>query len=289
MGYRERERVGTKAAEIYSGWSLEGRDRRYIETLMPVWQFMYDHYFRVQTAGWELIPPGQVLLVGSHNGGLAAPDMHMMMYDWFRRFGVERLVYGLMHRHVSRMMPPLAELAVRTGAIRAHPRMAQAAFEAGASVLVYPGGAVDVFRAHALRDRICLNQNMAFIKLALRWQVPIVPAISWGAHDTLIVLENIYPLMQQWLQRWSLPWPGNLDPITLPIYLGLPWGIAVGPLPNLPLPVQIHTRVLAPITFPKYGQAASRDADYVAACYEQVRSQMQQALDELRWQVDSKQ
>jgi 1-acyl-sn-glycerol-3-phosphate acyltransferase len=41
-------------------------------------------------------PSGQVLFIGSHNGGLAAPDMFMMMYDWFQRFGSDRLVYGLM-------------------------------------------------------------------------------------------------------------------------------------------------------------------------------------------------
>ena len=269
--------------EIYSGWSLGGRDRNYINAMMPWWKLLYDYYFRVQTAGWETIPDGQVLIVGSHNGGLAAPDMHMMMYDWFRRFGVDRVVYGLMHSQVSQAMPPVAELAVRTGAVKAHPRMAQAAFQSGASVLVYPGGATDVFRLHRLRDRICLNDNAAFIKLALRWEIPIVPAISWGAHDTLVVLENIYPFVKQ-LHELGMPWLRGIDPVVFPIYLGLPWGIGIGPLPNIPLPIQIHTRMLEPIVFERYGHAASRDREYVAACYERVRSQMQTGLDALRSQ-----
>ncbi len=262
---------------IYSGWSLDGRDRRYIESMMPLWKGLYESYFRVQTDGWDKIPVGQVLIVGSHNGGLAAPDMHMMMYDWFRRFGVDRVVYGLMHTQVSQAVPQVVELAVRMGAVLAHPRMAEAAYKSGASVLVYPGGVTDVFRPHRLRDRICLNDNAAFIKLALRWDIPIVPMISWGAHDTLIILENIYPLVKQ-LHEWGMPWLGGIDPIAFPIYLGLPWGLGIGPLPNIPFPVKIHTRVLDPIVFKRYGREASLDRDYVAACYEQVRSHMQTGL-----------
>jgi 1-acyl-sn-glycerol-3-phosphate acyltransferase len=272
---------GAWGEDIYSGWSLAGRDRAFIRSMMPFWKVMYEHYFRVQTQGWEWVPEGQVLIVGSHNGGLAAPDMHMMMYDWFRRFGVDRLVYGLMHRQVSLVMPQVAQMAVRSGAVHAHPRMAQAAFKAGASVLVYPGGAVDVFRPHRMRDRIVLNQNVGFIKLALRWQVPIVPAISWGAHDTLLVLEDLYPWVQQ-LHEWGMPWLFDIDPIVFPVYLGLPWGLAIGPFPNVPLPVQIHTQVLKPIVFERYGHEASRDRAYVADCYERVRAEMQAGLDVLK-------
>lgn len=268
-------------SDRYSGWDLNGRDRDYIQSLMPFWDWLYRYYFRVQTSGWEKIPEGQVFIVGSHNGGLAAPDMHMMMYDWFRRFGVDRVAYGLMHSQVSQAIPWLSQMAVRTGAIMAHPRMAEAAFRSGASVLVYPGGVVDVFRPHRDRHQICLNQNTAFVKLALRWEIPIVPAISWGAHDTLIVLENFYDWAQQ-LHAWGMPWPMGLDPLAMPLYLGLPWGIALGPLPNLPLPASITTRVLEPIVFERYGIAASRDRDYVQCCYEQVRQTMQSGLDQLR-------
>jgi 1-acyl-sn-glycerol-3-phosphate acyltransferase len=253
-----------------------------IRSLMPLWDWLYHHYFRVQTSGWEQIPSqGQVMFVGSHNGGLAAPDMHMMMYDWFRRFGIDdRIVYGLMHPRLSPSIPQLAEMAVKTGAVMAHPKMAVAALRSGASVLVYPGGVQDVFRPHAQRQQICLGGNQAFIKLALREQVPIVPVISWGAHDTLLILGDIYPWVRQ-LNALGMPWLMGIDPEVFPIYLGLPWGIGLGPLPNLPLPVTVHTQVLAPIGFARTGIAAAQDRDYVAQCYEQVRSAMQVGLDQL--------
>ncbi len=247
---------------------------------MPLWRFFYDYYFRVQTDGWHYIPDEKVLLVGSHNGGLAAPDMVMCMYDWFRRFGTRRLVYGLMHPHVWKMNPSMAQLAAETGAIVAHPKMAIAALQKNASVLVYPGGAQDVFRPHSQRHKINLAGRKGFIKLALKEKVKIVPVISTGAHDTLVVLDDFYDLAKKFHQ-WGMPWLLNIDPQVFPIYLGLPWGISIGPLPNIPFPVQIKTRVCPPIVFEKYGKKATSDRSYVDYCYDLVVEQMQKQLDDL--------
>ncbi|MGB3403602.1 MAG: lysophospholipid acyltransferase family protein [Microcoleaceae cyanobacterium] len=263
-----------------NGWSLEQRDPQFIEFCMPLWEWFYRYYFRVKTDGWHHIPDEQVLFVGSHNGGLVSPDMIMMIYDWFRNFGFQRQIYGLMHPSAWKINPPIAEAAVKTGAIIAHPKMAIKALEAGASVLVYPGGAQDVFRPHSQRNKIQFVGRKGFIKLALRENIPIIPMISYGGHDTLIVLGDFYKQAKQ-LHEWGMPWLLGIDPEVFPIYLGLPWILGIGPLPNIPLPVQIHTRVCPPIRFDRYGNKASRDRSYVDICYHQVVSQMQQELDRL--------
>lgn len=266
---------------IKLGWTLDRRDPQFIQSLMPIWEWLYNNYFHVQTSGWHHIPKNQkVLMVGSHNGGLAAPDMPMMMYDWLRRFGTEQPVYGLMHPIIWQTFPSLAETVAKTGAVVAHPKMAYAALRSGASVLVYPGGAQDVFRPHHLRNQIYFAGRKGFIKLALREEVPIVPMISCGAHDTLYVMADIYELINQ-LHQWGMPWLFGLDPIVFPVFLGLPWGLGMGPLPHIPLPVPMHTRVCPPIVFESYGKEAARDRHYVNECYELVRSQMQQELDAL--------
>jgi 1-acyl-sn-glycerol-3-phosphate acyltransferase len=263
------------------GWSLDERDPSTIASWMPIWDWFYRYYFRVETDGWQHISDsGKVLLVGSHNGGLAAPDMSMVMYDWFRRFGTERLAYGLMHPYMWKVYPVLAKMAMQVGAIAAHPKMAIEALQRGASVLVYPGGAQDVFRPYHQRDRIHLAGRQGFIKLALREQVPIVPVISTGAHDTLLVLADFYPQMRQ-LHEWGMPWLFDLDPLVFPLFLGLPWGVALGPVPHFPLPVQIRTRICEPIVFDRYGRDAAGDRAYVEACYRRVETTMQTALDRL--------
>lgn len=269
------------------GWSLDSRNPHVIRALQPFWGWFYEHYFRVQTEGWEQVPDGQVMFVGSHNGGLAAPDMFMMLYDWFQRFGTERLVYGLMHPKVWVVSPPVAALAERAGAIAAHPKMALAALDRKASILVYPGGAQDVFRPFTQRHQIHLADRKGFIKIALQRHLPIVPAVSWGAHDTLFVLADIYPLMRQ-LHQQGMPWLFGIDPEVFPIYLGLPWGLALGPLPNVPWPRPIATRVGAPIYFDRYGADAAHDRSYVEACYRHVHHQMQQELNILITKYEGK-
>ncbi|MGB3495148.1 MAG: lysophospholipid acyltransferase family protein [Elainellaceae cyanobacterium] len=267
-------------AQPDQGWSLDKRDPQFIRSLFPLWDWFYTYYFQVQSDGWHHVPDRPVLFVGSHNGGLAVPDMHMAMYDWFRQFGCDRPTYGLMHPNAWLAFPELADIAARLGAVRAHPRMAIAAFKQGASVLVYPGGGQDAFRPHRQRDRIYFVGRTGFIKLALRQQVPIVPIVSWGAHDTLYVIDDCYEQVKQ-LHEWGMPWFKGIDPEVFPIYLGLPWGLSLGPLPNLPLPSRIHLRVGKPIYFERSGREAVQDKNYVNACYNTVVEQMQHDLDEL--------
>ncbi len=263
------------------GWSLEGRDPKVLKQMMPLLSWVYEHYYRVSTDGWAQIPRNEpVMLVGSHNGGLAAPDLHMMLYDWCRCFGPERSLYGLMHPSVWQAFPAGARWATQMGAVRAHPRMAIAALNHGSSIAVYPGGVQDVFRPYEMRHKIYFHNRKGFIKLALKKAVPIVPMISVGAHSTLMVLADIYPQVR-YLHEQGMPWPKGIDPEVFPIYLGLPWGLAVGPLPHIPLPVKLHTRICEPIRFERYGAEALRDREYVDACYRQVSDQMQQALDQL--------
>jgi len=265
------------------GWSLDDRDPTEIARWMPIWRWLYDGYFRVQTSGWENVPRSNALFVGSHNGGLAAPDMYMTMYDWFRREGLTRPIYGLSHYNLWRQNTWLSRMATKFGSIQAHPKMGIAALNSGASVLVYPGGAQDVFRPYRDRHNIEFAGRSGFVKLALRCNVPIVPVVSNGAHDTLVVLGDVYPIAKRFHDLGWFKWPGNgdLDPEIFPVYLGLPWGLSIGPWPNLPLPVPLQTRVCAPIVFERTGRDAARDRDYVAECCERVRSAMQAELDRL--------
>ena len=266
----------------YDGWSLDGRTPQTIEACLPVWKWLYDHYFRVQTSGWEHVPDrGAFLAVGSHNGGLAAPDMVAVIYDWVRRYGPQRPMYGLVHEYVWRYYPLLARLAVQIGGVRAHPRPAIAALKRDAGVLVYPGGPQDVFRPHAQRDRIELAGRTGFIKLALRQGVPIIPVVSWGAHDSLIVLAELYEPLKAFLRENHLDWPFGIDPVVMPIYLGMPWGLAFGPLPNIPFPTKVYTRIGPPIAFDRTGREAASDRAYVQDCYERTRLAMQGSLDRL--------
>lgn len=267
--------------DTLTGLSLEDRDAAKIDRMLPFFSGFYDYYFRVSTEGWEHIPAeGKVLLVGAHNGGLAAPDAVMMTYDWLRYFGSQRPAYALMDARMWQVFPGVARMATWVGAVQAKSEMAVEVLKSDAALLIYPGGVRDVFRPHHQRNRICFYGQKGFIKLALLEAAPIVPLVSYGAHDTLFVLADVYPHLAQ-LHQQGMPWPFGIDPGVFPIYLGLPWGLGVGPLPNIPLPVPLHTRVCPPIRFERYGPEAAHDADYVEDCYGLVQTTMQSELDDL--------
>lgn len=272
----------------FNGWSLEDRDPQVIQQLLPLLDWFYQDYFRVQTSGWEHIPPtDRVLLIGSHNGGMVAPDLYMVMRDWYQKFGVERPAYALMDPLIWQILPGLARLGTQVGTLDAHPKMALAALHANATLLIYPGGTQDLFRPYSERHKIHFQDRHGFIKLALETETPIIPLISHGAHETLIILADLYPQLQQLLHQWGVSWPFGIDPEVWPIYLGLPWGLAIGPLPNIPFPVQIHTRVCPPIIFDRYGEGVAHDPGYVHECYETVHQTMQAELDQLTQEVSA--
>ena len=265
---------------------IDQRDPELISRLIPIWEWFYKFYFRVNSDGWQNVPQqGQILFVGSHNGGLATPDLPMFMLDWFRRFGLERKVYGLTHSKVWQAYPAMANLAARVGAVPFYARNAQRVIDRGHSLLVYPGGGQDAFRPHHLRGKIHFCERTGFIRIAVWHGLPVVPLISWGSHDTLYIIDDCYPMAKTFHQR-GVPWLFNLDPEVMPLYAGLPWGLAIGPLPNIPFPSKIYTRVCKPIKFPKYGYEASRDKYYIRQCYHHVVESMQSSLNSLRKEVN---
>lgn len=273
--------TGDTAIKSKPGWSLDKRDPAFIQSLMPGWEYLYHEYFHVQSDGWHHIPPGKMLFVGSHNGGLSSPDLGMIMYDWFRRFGTDRLVYGLMHQKMWSGFPSLAENAEKMGAIAAHPKIAEEAFDRGAGLLVFPGGGQDAFRPFYQWDKINLQGRKGFIKLAIKHGVPIVPFVSAGAHHTLLVLADLYPLLNQ-IHKMGVPWPFGIDPEVFPIYIGAPWGIGIGPIPNNPLPAQIFTRICKPIRLcdPEEIHLASNRL-FVQEAYDLIQKSMQEQLNAL--------
>ena len=122
----------------------------------------------------------------------------------------------------------------------------------------------------------------------MEFDLPLLPVVSWGSHDTLLILEDLYPLARALQRRGWLRWPLGIDPEVLPLYVGLPWGLMLGPIPNLPLPAPIRLSIGGPIRFERRGEGASRDRGYVQACYRQVETTMQRQLDALRLQASAR-
>jgi 1-acyl-sn-glycerol-3-phosphate acyltransferase len=148
-------------------------------------------------------------------------------------------------------------------------------------VLVYPGSDLDTWRPFRHRNRIELGGRTGFLKLALRERVPIVPVVSAGTSEQMVVL-----LRGERVAR-ALGLKRLLRAEACPIMLALPWGITSGYLPYVPLPAQTTLRFGSPIRFAHVDPAQAEDPHTLERCYDEVRAQMQALLDSVtegrRW------
>jgi 1-acyl-sn-glycerol-3-phosphate acyltransferase len=252
---------------------LAARDPEFIRRQLPLMWLLATLYFRAEVRGLDRVPEDRpVLFVGNHSGGNMTPDSMVFMLAFNTYFGVERPIYALAHALVT-SWPVIGTVGKKWGIVTAGPEAAKAAFKAGACVLVYPGGDVEVHRPWTARHEIRFDNRRGFLRLARDAGVPIVPVVSTGGQQTYIPLTDGRRIAEAL----------KLDRIArlkvLPISLALPWGLNVGDFfGHLPLPVKIRQEVLEPIDVVERFGREGADSD---EAYRYVTSRMQEALTAL--------
>jgi 1-acyl-sn-glycerol-3-phosphate acyltransferase len=258
--------------------ALEGPNQKLMRAQKPVWDALCKYYFRLETSGWERLPEEPSLLIGNHSGGSLTMDAWTFVFDWWRRFGTERVLHATAH-DVLMATPGLGDYFRQAGVIPASRQGVSAALSAGCDVIIWPGGEVDAMRNWRRRDEAVLGGRMGFVRTAVRSGVPIVPVASVGGHDTAFVLSE---------GRWIA---NGLDRISglkrklrgsrLPIVLGFPFGLTIETIPtHLPLPAKIRTELLDPIHV-DHDPERVNDREYVTSIYREVESAIQDGMDRL--------
>ncbi|KUH79982.1 MULTISPECIES: lysophospholipid acyltransferase family protein [unclassified Mycobacterium] len=245
---------------------------RYVQN--PVWNFLCDHYFRLEIDGWHRIPDEPSLLVGIHSGGSLTMDAWTLVHSFYRHFEGRRALHGTAH-DVLMSAPLLGDYFKAVGVIRASRDGVTSALAAGHDVIVWPGGEQDAMRNWRHRDKAVLAGRKGFVRQAIRSGVPIVPVATVGGHDTVFVLSE---------GRFIARWTGlgkRLRGATAPIIAGFPFPLAVEILPtHLPLPAKIRTELLDPIRVDP-DPARADDTEYVDAIYDEVERAIQAGMDRL--------
>ena len=251
---------------------LDDRDPDWLRERLPLLWLLATIWFRGEVRNLGHIPErGPVLLVGNHSGGNVTPDSFVFTLAFSTYFGIERKFHQLAHNLVV-TLPVSGALVRRGGTVAASHENARKALEAGAALLVYPGGDWEVHRPTWDSAKVDFGGRRGFIRLALDQNVPIVPVVSIGGQETALFLSRGDRLAKALL----------LDRLfrlkVLPISLAVPWGLNIGDfLGHLPLPAKITTEVLPPIDLrEQFGP--DPDIDEV---YEHVTRQMQETLDVL--------
>jgi 1-acyl-sn-glycerol-3-phosphate acyltransferase len=261
--------------------ALDGPNQTLLRVQKPVWDALCKYYFRLETSGWERLPEETSLLIGNHSGGSLTMDAWTFVFDWWRRFGTERVLHPTAH-DVLMAAPGLGDYFRQCGVIPASRPGVSAALGAGCDVIIWPGGDIDAMRNWRKRDQAVVAGRKGFVRQAIRSGVPIVPVASVGGHDTVFVLSE-----GQWIANGLDRVSGlkrKLRGTRLPIVLGIPFGLTIETIPtHLPLPAKIRTEMLDPIHVEKDPERVN-DRQYVDSVYREVESAIQQAMDRLATQ-----
>ena len=263
--------VAEQAQQRIPRADLDERDPDFIRERLPLMWLVASIWFRGEVRGLGNVPEsGPVLLVGNHSGGNLTPDTIVFTLAFNAYFGVERSFYQLAHNLVL-AMPALGSLR-KFGTVAASPQNARKALQAGAALLVYPGGDYEAHRPSWESGRVDFDRRKGFIRLALEQDVPIVPVVSIGGQETALFLTRGDRLAR----LLALDRMFRLK--VVPISVAAPWGLNVGDmLGHLPLPAKITIETLPAIDV--RAEFGSRpDLDEV---YDHIVRLMQDTLDAL--------
>lgn len=249
------------------------RDVEFLRGILPYMETM-SRYFDGEVRGFERLPAtGPMLLVGNHSGGVLVPDTTVFFAAWYRERGLESPLIGLAF-DAAFGIPGFRTLMRRIGEVPASHVNAMRALEAGAAVLVYPGGEHDAFRPWTERNRIAFGGRTGFVSVALRAGVPVVPVVAHGGHHSVYILTR-----GQWIGR--LFGMERVRTQTFPLAWQFPWGLSPVGLPGVPLPAKITIEIGAPMPWEHLGPQAADDPAVVRRCYDEVTTTMQTTLDRL--------
>jgi 1-acyl-sn-glycerol-3-phosphate acyltransferase len=163
------------------------------------------------------------------------------------------------------LLPFLAPMLAKSGAVRANPENGERLLRAGELVGVFPEGVKGVGKRYKDRYQLARFGRGGFVRLALRTGAPMIPCAVVGA-------EEIHPVLGKadWLGR----------PLGLPFLPVTPTFPALGPLGLVPLPSKWSLDFGEPVETARYGADAADDPLLVNRLAEQVRSRIQRRIDE---------
>lgn len=223
-------------------------------------------YHRHELQADAPIPSEPSLIIGNHGFG-GVFDLNVLSMSRALESLTERPLVYLVHQIAWTM--GAGWFVEQFGCKPACAANAAEGFASGRHVVVFPGGDVDAAKTWSRRNKIDFGGRAGYARLAIEHDVPIVPVVTAGAGESLMVLSDGQRLAKRLgLARFRVK--------ALPVSLSVPWGINIGVagmLPYFPLPSKLVTAVL-----PAMRPHEDEDATAFAR---RIESAMQERMDQL--------
>jgi len=225
--------------------------------LLEPWRLLTSPVFY----GVERVPTDRpFLLVGNHTL-MGVLDVPLMLLGLHERSGV---IVRPLGDHVHFQVPLWRDLLVRFGTVEGTRENCAALMRAGESILVFPGGAREVFKHKGEQYHLIWKGRTGFAALAIRHGYPIVPFAAVGAEECYDILVDSDEMRHSPLGpvlEWLTPRADELPPVVA----------GIGPLPR---PQRFYFRFEAPIETRRWAGRAHNQT----ACLE-LRAAVARAIE----------
>jgi len=239
-----------------------GFDQEWTESWLPLFEWIYRHWWRVRTVGIENVPAnGRVLLVPNH-AGVVPYDGAMVRTALYLEHPAKLHARALVLD--SLMSLPVASWFVRrSGNTLAHIADAQRLLRRDLPVIVFPEGAKGTGKPYRERYRLRRFGRGGFAQIAMSTGAPIVPVSIVGSEEIHPMLFDVAPLAN----LLGLPY--------VPITPTLP---LLGPLGLVPLPSSWIIEFHPPIPTTDHDPSDANDPAVVLALSDRVRDVIQEGI-----------
>lgn len=212
--------------------------------------------------GLDGLPERGALYVGNHTlfGFL---DLPFMMSELWKRRGITLRGLGE-HGHYA--IPVWRDLLEMCGMVRGTRDNVRALMDQGENILVFPGGAGEVFKNRGQRYQLLWKERLGFARLAIEHGYPIVPFAAVGAEEMFDIVADD-----------QTPGYGQVSGLMRRLV-----GVALPPLPKgvgptlLPRPQRLYFKFADPIDTTRF---SGRDPDQDArALRDEVRAAVEAGI-----------
>jgi 1-acyl-sn-glycerol-3-phosphate acyltransferase len=242
-----------------------GFDEQFAEAVYPVFEFLYDVWWRVEADGIRNVPAhGRALLVANHAGSLFPFDAAMMTTAIMKEHPLPRWP-RFMVLDWAFVLPFLSSFMRRCGGVPASHHNATRLLSEDELMMVFPEGVKGTGKHFSERYRVQRFGRGGFVEIALRTGAPIVPVAVVGS-------EEIYPKLGD-----SPTLARAVGAPYVPITPTFPW---LGPLGLVPLPARWRIEFCEPIEVAGHDPDGAEDRRVVLDLSEQVRATIQEKLYE---------
>ena len=261
-----RERAAAAARRLEGDYAEDdwGLDEEFLRAIEPLFDFLYDTWWRVKATGVQNVPARGGALLAANHAGILPWDATMMSRAIRRQHQQPRDPRFLVLDWAFEL-PYVSVVMRKVGGVVASPHNALRLLREDRLVAVFPEGVKGTGKPFGRRYRLERFGRGGFVEVALRAGAPIVPVAVVGS-------EEIYPKLGE------APLLARLTGAPyFPLTPTFPW---LGPLGAVPLPSKWRIEFCEPIETASYGPAAAADRALVLELSERVRDTIQRKLYE---------